>query len=79
MPSKQPYAAYFVPPEVSPDRGIALGLKWLVEQPGDRLIDGAAKRLVRFHISVRVPIAVAATGMAELDEPDAPLGKPARQ
>lgn len=46
MANRQRYAAYFVPPEVDPDRAIALGLKWLVEQPGDRLILLHAKRMI---------------------------------
>ncbi len=46
VPNEQPYAAYFVPPEVAPDRGIALGIKWLVEQPGDRLILLHGKKMI---------------------------------
>lgn len=46
MPSDQPYSAFFVPPEIDPDRAIALGLQWLVEQPGDGLILLHAKKMI---------------------------------
>lgn len=46
MPNQQPYAAYFIPPETDSDRAIALGLKWLVEQPGDGLILLHAKKMI---------------------------------
>lgn len=42
----QPYAAYFIPPEIAPDRGVAIGLKWLFDQPGDRLILLHAKKMI---------------------------------
>jgi hypothetical protein len=44
--SEQPFDAFFVPPEVDADRGVALGLKWLVEQPGERLILLHAKKMI---------------------------------
>lgn len=40
------YDAYFVPPEVDPDEAIALGLKWLLEQPGAPLILLHAKLMI---------------------------------
>lgn len=40
------YEAFFVPPETDSDRGVALGLKWLLEQPGDRLILLHAKKMI---------------------------------
>jgi hypothetical protein len=46
MADMQPYAAFFVPPEVAADRGVALGINWLVEQSGDRLILLHAKKMI---------------------------------
>lgn len=46
VPPDQPYAAYFVPPEIDAERAIALGVKWLVEQPGERLILLHAKKMI---------------------------------
>jgi hypothetical protein len=46
MPNAHPYAAFFVPPGVAPNRGVALGIKWLIEQPGNRLILLHAKKMI---------------------------------
>jgi len=40
------YDAFFIPPSVDPDRAVALGINWLVEQPGDPLILLHAKKMV---------------------------------
>jgi hypothetical protein len=42
----QPYTAFFVPPAVAADRGVELGINWLIEQPGDRLILLHAKKMI---------------------------------
>jgi hypothetical protein len=40
------YAAFFVPADVDPDRAVALGLRWLAEQPGEPLILLHAKSMI---------------------------------
>ena len=49
----------------------------VADQAGDRLVGGPAQRTVRADVAVGVPGAVAAAGVANLDEADALLGKPA--
>ena len=40
------YGAFFILPDIDPDRAIALGIKWLVEQPAGRLILLHAKKMI---------------------------------
>lgn len=40
------YEAFFVPPEADPDEAIVLGLKWLLQQPGEPLILLHAKNMI---------------------------------
>jgi hypothetical protein len=60
------YDAYFVSPEVERDRALALGLKWLLEQPGEPLVLLHAKKMVtnnrllaaavsKYHLRVEAP------------------------
>jgi hypothetical protein len=40
------YDAFFVPEEVDPDEAIALGIRWLLQQPGEPLILLHAKNMI---------------------------------
>lgn len=40
------YDAFFVSPEVDPDRAITLGIEWLLDQPGEPLVLLGAKRMI---------------------------------
>src|SRR5947209_11243628 len=48
----------------------------VADQASDRPVGGPAERPVRLDVAVRVPAAVAAPGVADLDEPDALLREP---
>jgi len=46
MNQPQGYSAFFVSPEIDADEAIALGVKWLLEQPGEPLILLHAKKMI---------------------------------
>ena len=51
----------------------------VADQAGDRLVGRPAERRMALHVAVRVPGSVAAAGVADLDEADAPFRQPACQ
>src|SRR5688572_28870569 len=51
----------------------------ILDQSGNRLVRGAAQRAVRFHIPMRIPRAVAAACVTNLDEANSLLGQAPRQ
>src|SRR5256885_5777419 len=40
------YSAFYIPTAVEPDRAIALGIDWLLEQPGEPVILLHAKKMI---------------------------------
>src|SRR5439155_5721809 len=50
----------------------------IADKTGNRLIHGAAKRLMRLHVDVRIPGAVAASAVTDLNIAHAPLRQTAR-
>ena len=51
----------------------------VLDQAGDRLVRRRGRGAVGLHVAVGVPAAVAAAGVADLDEADALLGEAAGQ
>src|SRR5206468_2974156 len=51
----------------------------ILDETCDRQVGGAAERCVRFHVAVRIPRAIAAAGVANLDEAHALLREPPRE
>ena len=50
-----------------------------LQQAGDRLVDRAAQRLMCLHVTVRIPRAIPAARMTNLNEANAVLNQPPRQ
>jgi hypothetical protein len=46
MNRSKSYSAFYIPADIAIDRRVAFGIKWLLEQPGDRLILFHAKNMV---------------------------------
>jgi hypothetical protein len=63
------YDAFFVDPDIEPDKAVAIGLQWLVQQPGDPLVLFHAKNMVDnnrllgrairdYHIRYEAPLTI---------------------
>src|SRR5216684_2974970 len=51
----------------------------ILDQSGDRLVRRAAKRRMSFHVTMRIPSAVASARVTNLNETNSPFGQTPRQ